>query len=50
MCADPALGYKKGSYEGGYHPCSGWDMIGWTTIPGEYISPTYYYPHRMGKR
>jgi hypothetical protein len=49
MCADPIPGYKKGSYESAYCPCSGWDMIGWTTPAGEYVSPTYYYPTECRK-
>jgi hypothetical protein len=24
-------------------------MIGWTSTPGEYISPSYYYPSEWGK-
>jgi hypothetical protein len=41
--ADSAPGYEKSSsYEGGYHPCYAWDMIGWMTTSGEYISPVYY--------
>jgi hypothetical protein len=50
VCADYAPGYKKDGYEGGYHSYSGWNMIGWMTTPGEYISPTYYYPTEWGKK
>jgi hypothetical protein len=39
----------KGSYEGIYCPCSGWDMIALMTTPEEYISPVYYYSPRMRK-
>jgi hypothetical protein len=49
VCADPSPGYKKGSYEGGYHPYYAWDMVGWTTTPGEYILHVYYYPKEQGK-
>jgi hypothetical protein len=44
MCADSSPGYEKSGYEGGYYSCYAWDMVGWMTTPGEYISPVYYYP------
>jgi hypothetical protein len=49
MCTEHTTGYKKGSHKGGYHPCYAWDIIGWTTTPGKYISPTYYCPTEWGK-
>jgi hypothetical protein len=49
MCSDPAPGYKNCSYEDGYYPCYAWIMVGLMTIPGEYISPVYYYPKEWGK-
>jgi hypothetical protein len=41
MCAGPAPGWSKGSYEGGCSLCYAWSMIGWMATPGAYITENY---------
>jgi hypothetical protein len=50
VSADTTPGYEKCSYEGVYHPCSIWDMIGWMTTPGEYSPLTYLGKRIIGER